>query len=244
MAAAKNVYQRPQSHNSVSARHGVLTLSGYGINVHVERGHLLVEDGIGVDRRHYSLPRVGHGLKRLVIVGSDGSISLAALRWLSDQDASFVMLERGGSVLVTTGPVRPSDVRLRRAQSLAIHSGAAIRIARELIDKKLARQEQVARHKLFAINAADTIHCYRSELAEADTPDRVRLIESQAAACYWSAFRTLPVTFPRKDGPRVPDHWRTFGTRVSPLTGFLGSTPIIRIVMKTVKDISRHSRFS
>jgi CRISPR-associated endonuclease Cas1 len=219
MAATKTVSQLPLSHNSVSARHGVLTVSGFGINVHVERGHLLVDDGFGTERRHYRLPRVGHGLKRLVVIGSDGLISLAALRWLADQDAAFVMLERDGSVIATTGPVRPSDVRLRRAQSLANHSGAAIRIARELIDKKLAGQEQVARHKLFATDAADTIHRYRSELAEADTTDRVRLIESQAAGAYWAAWRTLPITFPRKDGPRVPNHWCTFGARVSPLTG-------------------------
>src|SRR4029077_13300916 len=29
----------------------------------------------------------------------------------------------------------------------------------------------------------------------------------------------LPITFPKKDLPRVPDHWRTFGARRSPLTG-------------------------
>jgi CRISPR-associated endonuclease Cas1 len=203
----------------VVPRHGVVTLHGYGITVRVDRNHLVAEDGIASDRRFFRLPRVGHGLKRLVIVGSDGLISLAALRWLADQDAAFVMLERDGSVLTTSGPVRSSDVRLRRAQSLAGHSGAAIRIARELVDKKLAGQEQVARHKLLAPDHADTIHRYRSDLAEADTPDRVRLIESQAAGVYWSAWRTLPITFPRKDGPRVPDHWRTFGTRVSPLTG-------------------------
>src|SRR6266403_5146080 len=109
MKAAKTVYQLPQSHNSLIPRHGVLTLFGYGIQVRVDRGHLLVEDGIGANRRLARFPRVGHGLKRLVIIGSDGMVSLAALRWLADQDASFVMLDRDGSVLATTGPVRPSD---------------------------------------------------------------------------------------------------------------------------------------
>jgi hypothetical protein len=47
-------------------------------------------------------------------------VSLAALRWLADQDAAFVMLDRDGSVLATTGPVRSSDAKLRRAQALAI----------------------------------------------------------------------------------------------------------------------------
>ena len=97
-------------------RHGVVTLSGYGISVKVDRGHLLVEDGIGANRQRARFPRVGHGLKRLVVIGSDGMISLSALRWLADQKAAFVMLERDGSVLATTGPVRPSDARLRRAQ--------------------------------------------------------------------------------------------------------------------------------
>src|SRR5229473_3619734 len=95
-------------------RHGVLTLFGYGIKVRVDRGHLLIEDGIGTDRRRVRLPRVGHGLRRLVVIGADGMVTLAALRWLADQDAAFVMLDRGGSVLATTGPVRPSTARLRR----------------------------------------------------------------------------------------------------------------------------------
>src|SRR5579863_6410291 len=47
----------------------------------------------------------------------------------------------------------------------------------------------------------------------------IRLIESQAARAYWSSWSTLPINFPKNDLPRVPEHWRTFGTRVSPLTG-------------------------
>lgn len=72
----------------------------------VDRGHLILEDGIGADRRQARLPRVGHGLRRLVVIGSDGMVSLGALGWMADQDAAFVMLERDGSVLATTGPVR------------------------------------------------------------------------------------------------------------------------------------------
>ena len=91
-------------------------------------GHLEIEDGIGPERRKIKLARVGHGLKRLVIIGSDGFISLAALQWLADQDASFVMLERDGRVLATTGPVRPSEAKLRRAQALAHTDGAALQM--------------------------------------------------------------------------------------------------------------------
>ena len=204
---------------SDTPRHGVVTLYGYGIHVGVDRGHLLVKDGIGADRRETRFPRVRHGLQRLIVIGSDGMVSLAALRWLADQGTAFVMLERDGTVLTTTGPVRPSDARLRRSQAMSGQSGIAVQIARGLIDKKLLGQERVVRYKLLATDCADSIARYREELANANSSERIRQVESQAAGAYWSAWRTLPIRFPRKDESRIPHHWRTFGTRVSPLTG-------------------------
>ena len=219
MAATKTVSQVAQSHNSLTPHHGVVTLFGYGIQVRVERGHLLIEDGIGPERYRARFPRVGHGLKRLVVIGSDGMVSLAALRWLADQDAAFVMLERDGSVLATIGPVRSSDAKLRRAQALAHSSGAALQITRELISRKLVGQEQVARDKLLDSTTADVIAQFRAEVPTGDSITTIRLIESQAARAYWSAWNTLPINFPKNDLRRVPEHWRSFGTRVSPLTG-------------------------
>jgi CRISPR-associated endonuclease Cas1 len=202
----------------IEPRHGVITLFGYGISVRVDRGHLLVEDGIGADRRSARFPRVGHGLKRVVTIGTDGMISLAALRWLSDQDGAFVMLDRIGKVLVTAGSVKPSDARLRRAQSLAHHSGLALPIAKELIRQKLIQQEVLVR-KYFPNSASDEIfEDTRAQLEEASSSDEIRLWEAQAARAYWTAWRELPISFPRRDLPRVPDHWKKFGSRISPLT--------------------------
>ena len=182
-------------------------------------GHLEIEDGIGPERRKIRLARVGHGLKRLVIVGSDGFISLAALQWLADQNASFVMLNPDGTVLASTGPVRPSEAKLRRAQALSHSSGAALQISRELISCKLLGQEQVARDKLLDTRTADSIACFRTELSSAESISSIRLIESQGARVYWSAWSTLPINFPKSDLPRTPLHWLSFGARVSPLTG-------------------------
>lgn len=234
MAATQTVHQLLPSRNSsktslpthsagiperLTPRHGVVTLFGYGVSAGVDRGHLILEDGIGPQRRRSRFPRVGHDLRRVVVIGSDGVVSLAALRWLADQDAAFVMLDRGGSVLLTTGPVRPSDARLRRAQALAYESGAALRIARELIYRKLAGQEQVVRDKVRDADAAQAIADARLALAEAEAHEVLADAERQGALAYWSAWRTLPVMFPRNDLRRVPRHWLTFGTRRSPLTG-------------------------
>jgi len=227
MAPAQKLSQRPPFDNSTihteasvaAPRTGVLTVYGYGIKICVDRGHLTIEDGIGAVRHYWRLPRVGHNLRRLIAIGNDGFVSLAALRWLADQDAAFSLLDRDGTVLVTTGPVRPSDSKLRRSQATAAQSGTDVVIARELISRKLSGQEQVVSAKLHDAAAAQTISDYRLGLAEAETLDAVRLLESRGAAAYWAAWRDLPIIFPKSDLPRVPEHWRTFGTRKSPLTG-------------------------
>ena len=129
------------------------------------------------------------------------------------------MLERDGSVLAVTGPVRASDARLRRAQALANENGIALEISKGLIRQKLSAQEQLAREKLKDSKAGDLIAANQSAVDEAQTIQALRLSESRAAHAYWSAWRNVPVIFPKNELRRVPDHWRTFGTRVSPLTG-------------------------
>src|SRR5262249_20084921 len=115
--------------------------------------------------------------------------------------------------------VRPSDAKLRRAQALAHVSGAALRITRELIRQKLAGQETVAKHKLLDTRTAEIIARFTEEISKAENASSIRLIESQAALAYWSAWRTLPINFPKNDLPRIPWHWLSFGARISPLTG-------------------------
>jgi CRISPR-associated endonuclease Cas1 len=209
---------RTESHQEIIQRHGVVTLLGYGINVSVDRGHLSLEDGIGSLRRQARFPRVRHGLERLVVIGSDGMISLAALRWLADQDAAFVMLDRVGRVLAITGPVRPSDARLRRAQSLAQDSGAALRIAIELIRQKLIGQERLVRDRFQNETSAEIIVNARQALLKAKSSEEIRRYEAHGALAYWTAWHNLPLEYSRSDLQRVPEHWKTFGSRLSPLT--------------------------
>jgi CRISPR-associated endonuclease Cas1 len=220
MAATQTVPQDVQYCNSVpiTPRHGVITLFGYGIKVHVDRGHLTMHDGIAAHRREGRLPRVGHGLRRLVMIGSDAFVSLSALRWLADQNAAFVMLDRDGSVLVTTGPVHSSDVRLRRAQSLAPDSGAAMKIAIELIRQKLVGQERLVREQFQNDASGDVIVNARQALRKARSSEEIRRYEAHAALAYWRAWHDLSVNYRQSDISRAPEHWRNFGSRVSPLT--------------------------
>ena len=81
------------------------------------------------------------------------------------------------TIVIPTGPVRSSDAKLRRAQSLALSNGTALRIARELIRRKLAGQEQVARYKLLDSSTADTIARFTGDLRQADSISTIRLID-------------------------------------------------------------------
>jgi CRISPR-associated endonuclease Cas1 len=213
MTASPNL---PHSH--AIRKSGVVVLNGYGIRVEVNAGHLLLHDGIADERRTIRLPRINHGLKRLVMIGSDGFITLEALRWIADQGAAFLMLDRRGKVITVTGPVAPSDSKLRRSQSLALGNGTALKISQELISRKLAGQELLVRDMLHNSGTADAIARFRDELPSAETIEVVRLIESQAARAYWQEWSDIPILWPRKDERRVPENWKRFGSRISPLT--------------------------
>ena len=205
-------------HSHAIRKSGVHVLNGFGIRVQVNAGHLLLHDGIADQRRTIRLSRVNHGLKRLVMIGSDGFITLEALRWLADQGAAFVMLDKRGKVLAVTGPVSPSDAKLRRLQSLALINGTALKISKELISHKLAGQETLVRDMLHDAATADAIYRFQTELPNAGSIESVRLIESQSARLYWQTFSGLPIKWLSKDEGRVPEHWKRFDSRISPLT--------------------------
>jgi CRISPR-associated endonuclease Cas1 len=218
MAPTGNVPQLPSSGKSHLSRTGVLTIHGFGVRVRMQSGHLEIEDGVGPERRKIRLARVGHGLRRLVMIGSDGFATFEALRWLADQDAAFVMLDRNGKVLVTTGPVAPSDVRLRRSQAVAHQSGIALKIARELIIQKLHGQEQVIRKFFGESQALHVLADAWRAVGQAKTNEEIRSWEARGALAYWSTMREMSVNFSKSDSLRIPEHWKRFGSRVSPLT--------------------------
>jgi CRISPR/Cas system-associated endonuclease Cas1 len=201
-------------------RHGVLCLYGFGIRMRMQCGHLEIEDGVGMERRKFRLPRVGHGLKRLVCISEDGFCTLAALSWLSEIGVPFVMLDRRGKVRFVTGPTAPTDARLRRTQALALQNGVGLKISRTLIDAKLEGQERVVREQIKDAVTADVIARFRlSDLPKAETFERIRTIEAHSAVAYFSAMRDISVMWPKADLRKIPAAWCSVGSRQSPLSG-------------------------
>jgi CRISPR-associated endonuclease Cas1 len=203
---------------ALSPRNGVLVLSGYAVRVAVERGHLVVADGVGRKLRCGRISRATCKLRRLVVVGHSGTISFEALRWISDLGAAFVQIDADGEVIAATAPLGLDDPRLRRAQALATMNGVGIGIARDLLTQKLRGQADVLERIPESGDAQAVVEHALTDLATAETTEQLRAVEAQAAAAYWQAWSSMPIPWVRKDAERVPEYWRTFCARTSPLT--------------------------
>jgi len=199
-------------------KHGVLVMSGYGLRLQVQHGHLCADWGVGRDRHNTRLSRVNRDLKRIIVLGSGGFVTFEAIRLVADIGAALIFLDGRGKLLFASTPTAPSDVRLRRAQCLALENGTALKISRELISQKIDGQAAIARDMLGNPLAADAILRFKAELAETHDIDAVRLVEAMAAKMYWSQWANVPIRWPLKDESRIASHWKVFGSRISPLT--------------------------
>jgi CRISPR-associated endonuclease Cas1 len=197
----------------------VVVAEGYGVRVHVNRRQLTINDGIGRDRQVRSYSRAeGAGLVRVVVLGGSGSISLDALRWLTDVGAALVCIDRDGRLLCTTGPDK-SEAKLRRAQTLAPHNHAGVEVARYLLTSKLEGQRRLLDRLPADPYSHRTLARCLKQLGAAETVEQAVIAEAEAAAAYWRAWQTVPVRFRPTDRRKVPEPWQRFGGRQSPIGG-------------------------
>jgi CRISPR-associated protein Cas1 len=198
-------------------RAGACVASGFGVKIFVQRGQLVVDDGFGRDRRRRVFNRATHGISRIVVIGSDGFISLEAIRWLHRLGIALIHLDRDGNILATSAP-NGGDVRLRRLQALAGGSDTGIEIARMLLQAKLDGQAQTLELLHPDEAARRGIARATAALGEAGTLEQLVWAERDAALAYWGAWEAVTVRFGRADQRQVPDHWLRFGQRGSLLT--------------------------
>jgi CRISPR-associated protein Cas1 len=201
----------------LQVRAGVLVADGFGIALRVlSRGKLRVEDGIGRQRRSLTLDRAGCGLERLVLIGHAGYVTLEALSWLRAIGAALVQIGRDGEVLTHSVPYGYNGHPIRRAQALAVTNGLDLTIARELIADKLDGQRRILVRLGADLREFDKL---RASLESADSIERVRIIEANAAALYFPAWRDVRIRFRDWDLARIPARWLRCDSRASVLTG-------------------------
>jgi hypothetical protein len=105
---------------------------------------------------------------------------------------------------------------IRRAQALAVTNGLDLAIAHELIAGKLDGQRRILVRLGADLREFDKL---RASLASADSIERVRVIEANAAALYFPAWRDVRIRFRERDLARIPARWLRCDSRASVLTG-------------------------
>lgn len=224
-----------QHQGSAQTREGLVVASGYGLKLYVLRGHLVIEDGRGRDRRTRRLNRATSGLKRLIVLGHTGFVTLEALRWIRDVGAVFVQIDSDGSLIAISAAERFHNTKLRRAQVLAAESEVGLSVMKRLVGAKLDRQAEIAARLAGFLRDGsrfgylpkdpipEVIDRQRAEIAKARSLARLRSLEAVAGRWYWHTLAHAPVRFDKDWRRHVPEHWHYGGLRTSPPSGFKSS---------------------
>ena len=196
----------------------VAVVDGYGLHIRVERGHLHLTDGIGDTRRTRRYARTERTLRRVVVLGHTGSITLEALRWCSDVGISLAQLDTDGRLLTLSVAPGRDEPRLRRAQAAAPNTPVGLQITRDLLVAKVTGQAAVLDRVLNLPIPAARLRDVAAQIETAPHIPGCIDLESAAANTYFGAWAgNVRPQFTTQDTRRVPEHWRIFVARRSPI---------------------------
>ena len=195
---------------------GIYILSGI-IDVRINRSQLQLGAGIFENVDTLRITKGMKKIRRLVLLGHSGSISLKALRWLHDVRAGIIQIDYDGSIILASAQSRLDLPSMRRSQALEAIRPVGLKLVKYLISRKITEQANLSR-QMGKDDNADEIISILNKMETCRSISDVRVVESHAAAVYWNSWSTIPVLFARKDQRRIPDEWSSFGNRTSPLS--------------------------
>ncbi len=196
---------------------GVLVLRGYALSLRVERGHLVIEDeSLGLHRK-IRISRIDREVRRLIVIGSSGAITLDAIKWLDGVGLPLVHLHPDGRVLMVTAPSAAQRPPVRRAQALAGTTALGLQLSRRLLTAKVQGQVDLLERLGATREIRQAMTVSHRQVEQAATFVDLRLAEAEGARAYWLAWRDVAVRIAAADRQRCPRHWSVFGSRHSPL---------------------------
>ncbi len=197
----------------------VRVVDGYGVRIRVHHGRLQIDDGIGRERRSDTYPRATCPIHRLLVLGHTGYISLEAVRWCHDLGIGVVHLDADRRLLQTSARREIGTNRIRRVQALAAYTHIGVDAAQFLLGEKVRGQAATLSTLPGSDSAEFALNRALAQIDQAESFDELMDAERLAAAAYWERWMAIPIRFAARDHERVPDHWRSFGLRSSPITG-------------------------
>ena len=206
---------------------GVCVADGMGVRIIVDRGALEVHDGLGPHRRTRRFDRATHRLRRLVIIGSTGLVTLDALNWCRRLGIGVLVLAPDGTAAFASTPRMTDDARLRRIQVQAPDLPVGLDLAR-WSDRRQARRAGQGAHRLLrrprrgldrgrpCRRACDPSRRHRGRARDRGRR-RVGLLAGVGGRS-----ECVPM-FAAKDRTRIPAHWTRYEGRRSVLASGNGN---------------------
>jgi CRISPR-associated endonuclease Cas1 len=215
-------------------------LAGQGSYLGVESGALVCHQGrthgVVAETREMFYPAL-HSVRRILWVGAHGhltgTMTLAAAAWCQREGIHLSVLDGAGTPLCDVMPRNyPHDAELRRRQWF-VSSGVVIppappigALVRELVRRKVAGQYRtLLAHPELPGQAACValftdwqgwLNMENPPAWQHDVPYLIKL-EGRLAFAYFRAWEGWPLQWSKPDTRRVPPHWLTVRSRVSPL---------------------------
>ena len=186
--------------NADTAGNPVVIVHGYGIQVKMQHGHLVIRDGIGKHHRERKYPQADRTLRRIIITGPDGYLTLDALQYCRDHGITVTMVNPDGELVSDYASATDRhDARLIRRQCMASmedSSPVGIEITRELLSCKVNGQGDVLVKLFNDMNVSARLYHYAEQMLAAETLSELNDLERFAAKAYFEAWvrpRSYPV---------------------------------------------------
>lgn len=210
-----------------------LVLCGHGISLRIDKGALLIRDGL----THYPQERAETRIfpgdptrpTRIIVMDGSGAITFDVIDWLREQDIALIRIDWTGATSVLSAFGYAADpVAWRRQETLRASPLRRMAFARRLIASKLERGIDTLETHVQPSQARTHAICVMRE-KRAFVRDRSRLTthalhgaEGHAAKVYFGAWAGTPISWLGERRRPVPEAWRIIGPRQSLATGKQG----------------------
>ena len=178
--------------NNLNCSNKFLFLDGYGIDIRVDDGKLIVRDGNGL-RQTYFPKRFP--FSSVIIYGTRGSISFEAIRWMIKHNTQISFINWNGKLLTSILPQEAKQTKLKFKQYEAYKSQKRIEIAKKLIEVKIERTKEILtwlKERYPKIN--ERIEKESKRLNDTKTIQEILMVEGRVAEIYW---KELSGIFPK-----------------------------------------------
>jgi CRISPR-associated endonuclease Cas1 len=204
-----------------------LVLAGHGVSLRIQGGALAIKNGL----THYPQKREellffrgdAELPERIILIDGSGSISFDVLSWLSEQDVSLVRIDWRSNVVCVASKsgYAANPYRVQWQRELRGNHERRMEFSIEKITEKIENsivtlEKSVRRNEAWnkAMEAAYST-LTKLDNQQPKTIPELRILEANAAAAYFRAWKGIPIKWRGTSKRPIPDNWKEIGQRTS-----------------------------